>query len=790
MKLFTSMLMLILTTAFLHAQVPADQEVIVIEGGTENIGLLEKTINEDVLADGSRINPNRVYMLKANTIYFMQSRIQFGGPDIPESNATLTIIGEEGGKKPIILSSPLDGGDAFTHNVHGSLTLKNIYWPARTTSNKGATLFSLLRTEQTLYLEDMVHEFALNGDLYSLRQVEGPANIIIKNSYFRDNSQFANSFNFAVVARGDNGEPIDSLIVQNSTVANSGLTFFGKNNPINFVFFDHNTIVNTPKYVFFFEQYKEAYFTNNIFINCNWEGECQSTQETQLQSQIENALTGGHPVGITNLMPIDSNLWQLGHGSVPAQEDVKWLSSNNVHFTSPFLNNYYNGQFNDVGDYPLSYRAWSADIEEGDLPIPVTSVPPPFISDYTQNLVDQYEGVIAEGNFDNTLDLDMVTKSIPDQTIGDEFARMGRRNYGVPNPGEFDPLSIAFGDLDPTTVPGVETENGDGISTVTDFIEDFSYTSDARSAIDNKPMGSLLWWTGDEGQYDEDGALQTVLDYYQFLLEGDTTVNVLAGFNGSFEQDLQFWRFYEVPNSLGSVAEIVTDPEHVIDGEKAAKVTYVAADETLVDRSLDNWDSNMPLEAGKEYFGSFYAKKDSASTGAIAMTMGFFDGDRNVVGEQGASYPLTNEYQQFYFNFTTTEDTEKGWLAFRWKSLDGADFVPGIVYLDHIQLSRDSLVVSVEDLLGVDKRQGELKAVYPNPFNTSTTINYSLSEASNVEITIFDLYGRSIKQLVNEKLPAGAYEVEWSPNDAANGIYVVAMRAGRDVSFKQIVLQR
>ncbi|GAB5554974.1 MAG: hypothetical protein Sapg2KO_45650 [Saprospiraceae bacterium] len=781
--------MLILTTAFLHAQVPAEQEVIVIEGGIDNIGLLEKTINEDVLADGSRINPNRVYMLKANTIYYMESRIQFGGPDIAETNATLTIIGEEGGKKPVILSSPRDGGDAFTHVVHGSLTLKNLYWPARTVTNKGAPLFSLLRTEQTLLLEDMVHEFALAGDLYNLRQVEGPANIFLKNCYFRDNSQFANSFNFAVVARGDNGEPIDSLVVQNTTVSNSGLTFFGKNNPINFVFFDHNTIVNTPKYVFFFEQYKEAYFTNNVFINCNWEGECRSTQETQLQSQAANAATGGHPVGITNLMEIDSNLWQLGHGFVPEMEDVKWLSSNNIHFTSPFLDKYYNGGFNDVGDYPLSYRAWSAEVDETDLPIPVTSVPPPFISAYTQNIIDQYEGVIAESNYDNTLDPDMVTKSIPNQEIGDEWARMARRNYGVPNPGDFDVLSIAFGDLDPTTVPGVETEEGDGISAVTDFIEDFSYQADVRSKIDNLPMGSLLWWSNDVASYDEDAALQTVLDYYQFLLVGDTTENVLAGFNGSFEQDLQFWRFYEVPNSLGSMAEIVTDPQHVVDGEKAVKVTYVAADETLGDRNLDNWDSNMPLEAGKEYFGSFYAKKDSASTGVIAMTMGSFDADRNVLGEEGAIFELTNEYQQYDFNFTTPANTEKGWLAFRWKTVED-NFASGTIYIDHIQLSRDSLVVSVEDLLGVDKRRGELKAVYPNPFNTSTTINYSLSEASNVQITIFDLYGREVKQLVNEKLPAGSYNVEWYPNGLTNGIYVVAMRAGLDVSFKQVVLQR
>ncbi len=782
--------MLTLLTTFLYAQVPADQEVIVIEGGVENIGLLEKTINEDVLDNGNRINPNRVYMLKANTVYFMESRIQFGGPDIEETSATLTIVGEEveGGKKPIVLSSPRDGGNAFTHVVHGSLTLKNLYWPARTVSNRGATLFSILRDRQTLRMEDVVTEFALSGDLISMRQVDGPANIFLKDCYFRDNSQFENSFNFAVIARGDNGEPIDTLSVQNCTVANSGLTFFGKNNPINFLFFDHNSIINTPKYVFFFEQYKEAYFTNNLFVNCNWEGECQSTQETQLQSQIAEAATGGHPVGITNVMEIDPMLWELGHGFVPEMEDVIWLSSNNIHFTSPFLDKYYNGEFNDVGDFPLSYRAWSADISDEDLPIPVTNVAPAFISNYAQAIINEYEGIIAEGNYDNTINPEVATKSIPNQEIGDEFARMARRNYGVPDPGDFDKLSIAFGDLDPTTIPGVETENGDGITQISDFIEDFSYAADVRSEIDGMPMGALTWWS--DMEYDADGALATVQEYYNNLLNGggvDPT-EILADFNGSFENDFDFWRFYEVPNAIGSVAEIVTDPEHVIDGEKAARITYVEPTDDLVDRSLDSWDSNTPLQPNTEYFGSFWAKKDAASPeGSIQTTYGLFDAERNVVGESGEGFPLTNEYQQFEFSFTTNENTDRGWLAFRWKTADNSAFLPGIIYIDHVRLSTDRALVPVKNV-SADNLIAQLKEVYPNPFNDVTTINYNLVEAANVQVVIYNSYGQQVAELLNGKVPAGEHQLTWDAQHLPNGIYTVGLKTGDTLSAKRVIL--
>lgn len=77
--LFLSMLMFsFLAIPSIFAQVPAEQEVIVIEGGAPNIGLLETTINGDVDAEGNRINPNRIYLLKKNTVYFQNSAILFG----------------------------------------------------------------------------------------------------------------------------------------------------------------------------------------------------------------------------------------------------------------------------------------------------------------------------------------------------------------------------------------------------------------------------------------------------------------------------------------------------------------------------------------------------------------------------------------------------------------------------------------------------------------------------------------------------------------------------------------
>jgi len=59
---------------------------------------------------------------------------------------------------------------------------------------------------------------------------------------------------------------------------------------------------------------------------------------------------------------------------------------------------------------------------------------------------------------------------------------------------------------------------------------------------------------------------------------------------------------------------------------------------------------------------------------------------------------------------------------------------------------------------------------YPNPFNPSTKINYSLPEPCWVQIKIYDLPGNEIKTIINEKKPAGTYELIWNTASDAGGL--------------------
>jgi hypothetical protein len=80
---------------------------------------------------------------------------------------------------------------------------------------------------------------------------------------------------------------------------------------------------------------------------------------------------------------------------------------------------------------------------------------------------------------------------------------------------------------------------------------------------------------------------------------------------------------------------------------------------------------------------------------------------------------------------------------------------------------------------------------FPNPFNPSTEIRYSVSTSGNTSLRVFDVLGREAATLVNEHKSAGTYRVTWSP--AANmpsGIYFYQLQAGQYRETKKLLLMK
>lgn len=79
---------------------------------------------------------------------------------------------------------------------------------------------------------------------------------------------------------------------------------------------------------------------------------------------------------------------------------------------------------------------------------------------------------------------------------------------------------------------------------------------------------------------------------------------------------------------------------------------------------------------------------------------------------------------------------------------------------------------------------------YPNPFNPTTQIRYTLNQSADVLLTIHDVTGRKINQLVNKNQSAGDYRVSFHAEGMASGIYIYRLQTGnRTISRKMTIIK-
>jgi hypothetical protein len=77
---------------------------------------------------------------------------------------------------------------------------------------------------------------------------------------------------------------------------------------------------------------------------------------------------------------------------------------------------------------------------------------------------------------------------------------------------------------------------------------------------------------------------------------------------------------------------------------------------------------------------------------------------------------------------------------------------------------------------------------YPNPFNPSTLIRYSIPQNTFVKIRVFNTLGQEIMELVNDYKAMGNYEVSFDGSNLSSGIYFYRIEAGNYVEMKKLVL--
>jgi hypothetical protein len=110
----------------------------------------------------------------------------------------------------------------------------------------------------------------------------------------------------------------------------------------------------------------------------------------------------------------------------------------------------------------------------------------------------------------------------------------------------------------------------------------------------------------------------------------------------------------------------------------------------------------------------------------------------------------------------------------------------GWMYVDYLAVPT-RILTSVKNLAQVPKTFS-LEQNYPNPFNPVTTIRYSLAAPEHLKLRVYDILGRQVATLIDEKQNVGIYEVPFNASSVASGVYFYRIEAGSFIQTKIMVL--
>ena len=116
----------------------------------------------------------------------------------------------------------------------------------------------------------------------------------------------------------------------------------------------------------------------------------------------------------------------------------------------------------------------------------------------------------------------------------------------------------------------------------------------------------------------------------------------------------------------------------------------------------------------------------------------------------------------------------------------------GLVARDSVLafLRRELVVTGVASQRGTVPATYSLSQNYPNPFNPTTEISYQVSGNSGVKLAVYDILGREVAVLVNERKAAGSYTVKFNASGLASGVYLCRLQAGSFVEAKKLLQVR
>jgi len=166
------------------------------------------------------------------------------------------------------------------------------------------------------------------------------------------------------------------------------------------------------------------------------------------------------------------------------------------------------------------------------------------------------------------------------------------------------------------------------------------------------------------------------------------------------------------------------------------------------------------------------------------------------------------QWWEFGIELTLSNQTS-GWFGW-WQGLDTSKIYWAAAYAYNYQVDEDQnmwmggrlflcdvstgAILTTQDIFTGTKPDGTtptgyvLEQNFPNPFNPTTTINFSLPVSGTATLTVFDMLGREVRTLLNERRDAGSHSVRFNAQGLPSGVYFYQLRSGSYIATKKMIV--
>ena len=123
--------------------------------------------------------------------------------------------------------------------------------------------------------------------------------------------------------------------------------------------------------------------------------------------------------------------------------------------------------------------------------------------------------------------------------------------------------------------------------------------------------------------------------------------------------------------------------------------------------------------------------------------------------------------------------------SFQLEYIDSLGTNEGTIYIeDLVVMTPGGVAIAENDV----PSEFKLSQNYPNPFNPTTAITYELPAFSNVDLSVYDVNGRRVANLISESQAAGSYKVNFNAGPLPSGVYIARLKTDMGILNTKMLL--